>query len=51
MAVQARAFMAFRHVGQAVGSFYLEHAKDIHGRIVPPTIHPRNRSARFESGA
>jgi hypothetical protein len=51
MAVHACAFVSFRNIGQAMGRFYLENAKDIHGRIVPPAYPARNRSARFEPGA
>jgi hypothetical protein len=40
--VHAGAFVSLRNIGKPVGGFNLEHAKNIHGRIVPPMADLRN---------
>jgi hypothetical protein len=41
--MHAGTFVPFRHIGKTVGSFYLKHAKNIHGRIVPSMDTLRNQ--------
>jgi hypothetical protein len=33
--MNSRTFVAFGHIGQMVGRFYLEYSEYVHGRIVP----------------
>ena len=42
MPVKTRAFVAVRDIGKPVSGFYLENAKNIHRRIVPPMTALRN---------